>query len=162
MGHAREDRGMTPWRRDGDDLVAEFVDIEVAVLQDLAAQVAELLESDEATDPARARLLPDAYLNDPDSAAEFRRLTENELAARKASAVRFVAESVGPAVRLDTTQSLDWLRALTDIRLVIASRLGIENDGDEGDDSSDEARFLRNAFDWLGFLQDSMLQVVDA
>lgn len=153
---------MTPWRRDGDDLVAEFVDIEVAILQDLAAQVAELLESADPNDPARSRLLPDAYLNDPESAAEFRRLTEAELAARKASAVRFVADSVAPAVRLDTAQTLDWLRALTDIRLVIASRLGIENDGDEGDDSSDEQRFLRNAFDWLGYLQDSMLQVVDA
>ncbi|WP_167041760.1 DUF2017 domain-containing protein [Salinibacterium sp. ZJ454] len=157
---------MTPWTRDDDNVLsAEFSDIETAILRDLARQVGELVESADHRDPALARLLPDAYRDDPAAAAEFRRLTAADLTARKAAGIRLIgamlSDSDSGRVVVTDPQALDWMRALTDIRLVIASRLGIEEDGDEGRTDSDEDLFLRNAFDWLGFVQDSIVQALE-
>ncbi|MET1044556.1 MAG: DUF2017 domain-containing protein [Microbacteriaceae bacterium] len=156
---------MTPWTRDDDMISAEFSDIETAILRDLCWQVGELVDSADHRDPALARLLPDAYRDDPVAAAEFRRLTARDLAARKAAGIRLIgtmlSESDNGRIVVTEAQAHDWMRALTDIRLVIASRLGIEEDGDEGRGDSDEDLFLRNAFDWLGFVQDSIVQALE-
>lgn len=89
-------------------------------------------------DPAVARLLPDASRDDPEVAAEFRRLTQEDLRATKVAGLR------GLAQRLDRTPSgfdpddvvvsLDeaprTAAALTDVRLVLAERLGLHTDDD--------------------------------
>ena len=48
------------------------------------------------TDPALARLLPDAYADDPGSSAEFRRFTESDLRTQKQAAIRVVLDSLPP------------------------------------------------------------------
>ncbi len=89
-------------------------------------------------DPALRRLLPDAYPDDPEASAEFRRFTAEGLAERKAQAARAMSQSLAhepgrPAqVRLDEAEASAWLRTITGIRLVLASRLGIEHDEDTG------------------------------
>ena len=96
---------MTPWTRDDDGaLTSEFSDIEAAILRDLAMQVADILQSGDRADPAMARLLPDAYLDDPHAAAEFRRLTAADLAERKAAAIRLIDTMVGADGRVVMTQ----------------------------------------------------------
>jgi hypothetical protein len=49
---------------------------------------------------------------------------------------------------------------LTDIRLVLATRLGIEHDGDTGYTDSDAAILLGDIYDWLGSVQASILDAL--
>lgn len=84
-------------------------------------------------DPALARLLPPASTDDDELAAEMRRLTEGALRATKVNQLRVVHRTLtgssGPVVVRDG-QERAWLAALTDLRLVLAARLGIETDED--------------------------------
>lgn len=162
-------------------LAAEFSDVEAAVLRELTEQLLVLIESGDHRDAAVRRLLPDAYPEDPDASFEFRRLTRHDLTTRKADAARTLVRSVGAggAIRLGEPDGWEWLRALTDLRLVLASRLGIdghedetveddtlEGDAVEGvDDDPDsdaaEAAFLRDAFEWLGFVQETLVAAME-
>lgn len=169
-----------PFRRDGDHVVARFTTHEVALLVELAEQLLTLLSDrdhgSDATgdvlfaqlgiggssapplDPALARLLPDAYRGDDDAAAEHRRLTERGLVERKLGNARTVIHSLADrSVRLDAAAVQSWLRTLTDLRLALAARLQIEEDGDEG--LGDEA--MLTIYDWLGWLQGSLVEVID-
>lgn len=85
------------------------------------------------TDPALARLLPAANREDEDAATEFRRLTETDLRRRKVENLRLVWAGLrGRAGKLAVPCSAAsaWAAALTDVRLVLAVRLGIETDED--------------------------------
>ena len=109
------------------------------------------------------RLLPDAYPGDATASAEFRRFTSSGLIDRKVANADTVMASLSLAiesgeVRLDTQLSAAWLRCLTDIRLTLASRLGIESDDQESTDDP----VLHNLYDWLGFLQNSLVDALDA
>ncbi|MDQ1584041.1 MAG: hypothetical protein QOF36_2095 [Microbacteriaceae bacterium] len=155
-------------------LSAVFEPEEVALLSHLARETAELMEEwrsggeTPADDPAMLRLLPDAYRDDAEAAAEFRRFTADGLAERKAANARAVVASLGAesttptTVRLDESTVQSWLRVLTDIRLVLATRLGIEHDGDLGYADSDAAILLGDIYDWLGSVQGSMLAALPA
>jgi Domain of unknown function (DUF2017). len=161
------------FRRESDgSLSARFTLEERNVLASLADQVAGLLavRGSLPGDPVLARLLPDAYRGDADAASEFRRFTEDSLAARKIQNAITVTESLERATALDgagqTEVALDaptvqsWLRCLTDIRLTVAARLGIESDEDEGADD-DESLMLRDVYDWLGFVQGSLIEALE-
>ncbi|WP_454086234.1 DUF2017 domain-containing protein [Georgenia sp. Marseille-Q6866] len=84
-------------------------------------------------DPALARLLPPASTDDDELAAEMRRLTEGSLRATKTEQLRVVHDALVASTGLVVVragQERAWLSALTDLRLVLASRLGIETDED--------------------------------
>lgn len=170
---------MRPFRADrhGGGVHARFEPAEAAVLRHFAQEAADLAEragreagapggAPVATDPAIARLLPDAYPDDPEASAEFRRFTAAGLAERKAHNARVVLDSLaGPEdaavdVRLDAAQAAAWLRALTDIRLVLASGLGIEHDGDEGDVHDVESATRRAVYDWLAAVQELLVHAL--
>lgn len=159
---------MRGFRRSRHQIVAVFDPREAGMLAALASQVAELLEnsSTRGADPAVLRLLPDAYPDDADASAEFRRFTADGLAERKvANANRVAADlasaaaaSAATTVKLDAQAAQAWIRTLTDIRLTIASRLGIEQDSDLGS----EDPVLLDLYDWLGFVQGSLVSCLDA
>jgi hypothetical protein len=148
------------------------------------------------SDPALARLLPDAYREeaDADSASDFRRFTEQGLVDRKVSNAlvvmnTVVIDTVAPAgeggaraagedsvgsfpqrpsttVSLTEAEAQSWLRSLTDIRLTLAVRIGIEGedageDADAGRDPDSTAQFLRDVYHWLGFVSESLLAAID-
>lgn len=167
-----------PFRRDGDVVTGRFTASERALVVDLTEQLLDLLSErgGDATgellfaqlgiggasaaplDPALARLLPDAYRGDDDAAAEHRRLTERALVERKLGNARTVIHSLAsPTLALDAAAVQSWLRTLTDLRLALAARLQIEEDGDEG--LGDEA--MLTIYDWLGWLQGSLVEVID-
>ncbi|GAA4150346.1 DUF2017 family protein [Leifsonia shinshuensis] len=168
---------MRPFRADrhGGGVHARFEAGEAAILRGLAAEAAERAEragaeSPGATsaDPALARLLPDAYPDDPEASAEFRRFTAERLAETKTQNAHVVIASLsGPAeetapdgavdVSLDAEQAQAWLRTLTDIRLGLAAGLGIEEDGDEGDVHDLESATRRAAYDWLAAVQEFLV-----
>ena len=182
-------------RRRRGGVLAVFDRGEAQVLASLASQVVELLrdrsgpeESDvdplaaqlglggpvlPPEDPVLQRLLPDAYRDDEDDSAEFRRFTERSLTSSKvANAQTLIASLVAGGlvpdadeaepveVELDDAQVQAWLRSLTDIRLSLAVRLGIETDDDAllAEHSEDEAvRAMADVYDWLGYVQETLV-----
>lgn len=96
-------------------------------------------------DPAVRRLLPDASPDDADLAAEFRRLTEDDLRRLKVDRLRtFWQALVGDAAQghpggpsddgvdlvVRVEDAAAFAATLTDLRLVLADRLGLESDED--------------------------------
>ena len=116
-------------------------------------------------DPALLRLLPDAY-DDPAGAAEFRRLTDDELRRGKATALSRLAADVENArdtVELDDDGVDGWAQAINDIRLVLGVRLGV--DDDEGTwrttlGRDDQRLPLVAAYDWLAGMQERLLDAL--
>lgn len=112
-------------------------------------------------DPALARLLPDAYAQDPSAATEFRRYTDADLRSGKRAAARTVLATVpegGGPVLLDREQAAAWLGCLNDLRLVLGTRLEVteETDLEELDPHDPRAQAL-HIYGWLAWLQESLL-----
>ena len=112
-------------------------------------------------DPALARLLPDAYAEDPARATEFRRYTDADLRAGKRAAARSVLASVpegGGEVLLDRDQADAWLGCLNDLRLVLGTRLEVTEQTDVDDLDPDDPRVQPlHVYGWLAYLQESLL-----
>lgn len=127
-------------------------------------------------DPVLLRLFPTAYPQDAEAAAEFRRYTENDLRANKAAGAACIVDTLEEAglpaqpedgvfidVELDTETAITWMRTFTDMRLAIATRLGIE-DGDEErwyalSDDDPESQ-VHDIYEWVGFLQETLVRSV--
>ena len=123
-------------------------------------------------DPAVARLLPDAYPDDPEASTEFRRFTGRGLREAKVERAVVVRAAIAAAVAEGRTsvpvaapEAAAWLGVLNDLRLVLASRLDIT------DEEHDELRSLPEddpravpmaLYDWLTWLQDSLLRALGA
>ncbi|TCL82176.1 MULTISPECIES: DUF2017 domain-containing protein [unclassified Rathayibacter] len=172
---------MRSFRRDSSGAaVARFDREEAGILRHLAGEMLELLDrgtsEDARNDPALARLLPDAYRDDDEAAAEFRRFTAPDLAGRKMDDARAITAALDAgegsgharvfaglgevAVRLEPPQALSWLRGLTDMRLALAARLGIvDTDDVEPEDKTGQA--IRAVYDWLGSVQDGLVRAID-
>jgi hypothetical protein len=85
------------------------------------------------SDPAVARLLPDASTDDADVAEEFRRLTEFGLRMRKRSNLAIAVDALQrpeDPVTLAPEEANALLKGLTDVRLVLAERMGLRTDED--------------------------------
>lgn len=83
-------------------------------------------------DPAVARLLPDSMPHaDEHERARQRALTEDALTAAKLGDARRALEALrSTRVTVPHDQAVSFGRALNDVRLVLAARLGIETDED--------------------------------
>lgn len=115
-------------------------------------------ESAPPADAALARLLPDAYRDDAAASAEHRRLTEAGLITRKLDNAASVAGSLAEgAVELDEAGAIAWLRALGDLRLALAARLGIESE-----DDAERIGDREPVYGWLSWLQGSLVEVLDS
>jgi hypothetical protein len=155
-------------RKDG-RVVGRFQEEEAQLLVSLAEEAVELAraaaEPDQVAgaDPAVRRLLPDAYPDDAEASAEFRRFTAAGLADRKEANAQTVIDTLAQRdgdlveVSLDEAQATAWLRSITDIRLVLAARLGILQDGDEGDIRDEESALRRVVYDWLAGVQEFLV-----
>lgn len=129
---------MDAFRRTHEGYVSHIDELERGILETIVDDVASLLspENDRGpqgiVDPALYRVFPPASLEDPELAEELRKLTYPDLARTKLKSLEIVARElrgegsvVVPADAVD-----DWLRALNDVRLVLAERLGISDDAD--------------------------------
>ena len=128
-------------------------------------------------DPVLARLFPTAYPEDEEAAGEFRRFTEGTLRDSKAQAAGQVIETLEEAglpavlgddglvvdVELDQAAALTWMRSFTDIRLALATRLGVE-EGDEDDwlalPDEDPRAHVYDIYQWVGYLQETLVEAV--
>lgn len=174
---------------------------ETAILSNLVSQLLALLQSHSSLaldpdplfarneiggtdtlpeDPALARLLPNAYL-DPETAGDFRRVTEQGLINRKIEDAFYVATTLTaeasehfmeadpydeisadiPACTfiLDEEGFQPWVRTLTALRLSIAARIGVNTEEDHEtlrDDPAHADTFI--IYEWLAALTDMMLR----
>jgi uncharacterized protein DUF2017 len=130
---------------------------------DLVARLGLSRSIERPEDPVLARLLPDAYRDDPEASGEFRRYTEQDLRSGKVAAAMTVLQTLpasGGRVRLSPSDAGAWLRALNDVRLALSVRLGVTDDFDEQveDMSADDPRSAYVwVYQWLAFLQDSLV-----
>ena len=184
-----------------DRVIATFTGFEADLLRSLASQMVELLRNERAEpaaptadafealmsefsgattipeDPVLARLFPNAYPEDEEAAADFRRFTESGLRDGKAAASGLVIDVLEDAglppeltedglvidVELTPDEAETWMRAFTDIRLALATRLGVEA-GDEhywhslpDDDPRAQAHDI---YEWVGYLQETIIEAL--
>lgn len=141
-----------------------FTGSERRMLTNLAHGVVTALDSAEDVasyaDPVVIRLLPVAYPDDPDAAAEYAGATRSRLAEAKVDAARRLVadleEAPGGVVHLDEQSAVRWLTALGDLRLALAERVGI----DEVQRSVHTPQGMLYA--WLTWLQGSLVEAVEA
>jgi Domain of unknown function (DUF2017) len=131
----------------------------------------------EPEDPVLARLFPTAYPDDDEAASEFRRFTEGRLRDGKAQAAITIIDGLEEAglppelteeglmidVELDQPTAETWMRSFTDLRLALATRLGVE-EGDEDvwhsmpdDDPRSQAHDI---YEWVGYLQETLVHAL--
>ena len=159
--------------------LVELLHNEVAVPDDGRDPLEAMLDFSGPTsppdDPVLLRLFPTAYADDEEAAGEFRRFTEGGLRDGKARAASYVIDTLEDAglpplleedglmidVELDPPDAETWMRSFTDVRLALASRLGVE-DGDEeywyalpDDDPRAQAHDI---YEWVGYLQETLVQ----
>jgi hypothetical protein len=140
-----------------------FTGAERKMIGNLSNGLAETMAA--ADDPAAyedavlQRLLPDAVPGDPDASAEFSAATRERLAAAKAEGVQRLVTDLdaapGGVVRLDDEGAIVWVKALGDLRIALAERVGIENV-----QKATSPQGL--VYAWLTWLQGSLVDVLDA
>jgi uncharacterized protein DUF2017 len=128
-------------------------------------------------DPVLARLFPSAYTDDEEAAAEFRRFTEATLRDDKASAACAIIDGLEEAglpaqleeeglmidVELDEPTAETWMRSFTDLRLALATRLGVEQDDEAYWHSlpdEDPRAQAHDIYEWVGYLQETLVQAL--
>jgi hypothetical protein len=109
-------------------------------------------------DPAEHRLFPDAFAGNPEAAAEFRRFTEQQLRTQRALRSQALLSTLAASTsefRLSQDQAHECVQVLTDLRLVLGTRLGISDERDEDDSSA-----AHDVYDWLTWLQEGLVQTL--
>lgn len=133
----------------------------------------------EPEDPVLARLFPTAYLEDDEAAAEFRRFTEGGLRDGKAAGACAIIDALEDAglppeltedglmidVELEPGPAETWLRSFTDLRLALATRLGVEEDDEAYWHSlpdEDPRAQAHDIYEWVGYLQETLVDALTA
>ncbi|GHB65608.1 hypothetical protein GCM10010331_61770 [Streptomyces xanthochromogenes] len=173
-------------------------EVEIAILRSLAVQLLELIgpgdepaededplaalfaegPSEPPTDPALARLFPEAYASGESEelrakSSEFRRFTENDLRARKRTDALAVVRGLdgltpkgdgGAVLKLTAEDSRHWLGALNDLRLTIGTRLDVTDEDESGElyrlPDDDPRKPMVMAYLWLGVLQETLVETL--
>jgi hypothetical protein len=161
--------------------IVELLRNEAAVPHDDADPLEAMLDfsgpTTEPDDPVLARLFPTAYPGDEEAAGEFRRFTEGTLRDGKAAAACTIIDGLEEAglppeltedglmidVELDPPTAETWMRSFTDLRLALATRLGVE-EGDEAFWASlpdeDPRAQAHDIYEWVGYLQETLVDAL--
>ncbi len=146
-------------RQSGHDLPDDLAALEAMLHEPGAAQAPE--------DPVLARLLPDAYRDDPDAAGEFRKYTEPALRSAKYEVAQQMLDTLpeaGGRIQLSRDQALSWLKALNDVRLALGVRLGVTEEFEEqwARLKPDDPQWTAyEVYAWLGAVQESLVQALN-
>lgn len=132
------------------------------LLRSLGPQMRATLTEGDQGDEALERLFPVAYPDDEDRQTEYRLLVHDELLASHLGALA-VLEQTADADRLDSDQLSSWMRALNEIRLVLGTRLGVTEEGDERPvDRRDPRGPAFVVYDYLTYLQGEIIEALSA
>jgi hypothetical protein len=138
------------------DYQLRLPDEERTLLAQLVPQLRELLTAS-TDDPSVRRLFPTAYNEDPERDHEYQSLVRDDLLEKRLTALDLV-ESTLDETRLDEEQLLSWMGALNDLRLVLGTRLDVDETMPMLD-ADDPLAPAYAVYEYLGWL---LSQVVDA
>jgi hypothetical protein len=129
---------------------------EKLLLRELLGQLREqlLASTDE---PSMRRLFPPAYADDADRDAGYQVLTRDELLEGRLAAIDLVETTLDRG-NLDQSQLTAWMTTLNSLRLVLGTRLDVDEELPLLD-PSDPAAPAYAVYEYLGWL---LSQVVDA
>ena len=107
------------------DVLVRLSPEERSLVLGLVAELRAQLEG-ESRDPSLRRLFPPAYDDEEDERA-YRELAGDELLSGRRQALELLA-ATARSDRLSATEADAWLRALNDLRLVLGTRLDVQED----------------------------------
>ena len=128
---------------------------ERTLLSGLAGELLELLDGTP-TDPSLRRLFPPAYEDAADE-RDYRSLMGAELLEGRRAALELLAATADHK-RLSAEEADAWLRALNDVRLVLGTRLDVQEDTLLDELGPDESRAQGLAvYGYLTWIQEQLV-----
>ncbi len=132
---------------------------ERVLVADLVGQLREqLLASTD--DPAVRRLFPPAYPNDAERDAGYQVLTRDELLEHRLSALDVVERTLDGS-DLDHAEMTAWMGTLNALRLVLGTRLNVDEDLPDLD-RADPMAPAYAVYEYLGWLLSQVIDALDA
>lgn len=146
-------------RSRGGEVRVRLSDHERQLLRFIASELRGELEDDPAA-PDLHRLFPPAYPDDAEDEAEYRDLMRGELLDGRVAALRTLEDTAGNE-RLAEDELQTWMRALNDLRLVLGTRLDVQEETllhglDERDPRAPELAL----YGYLSWLQEQVVEAV--
>ena len=133
---------------------------ERALLAGLTAELRALLEGAR-DDPSLRRLFPPAYDDETDERA-YRDLTGDSLLDGRREALEVLEQTAG-SERLSAEEADAWLRALNDLRLVLGTRLDVQEDTFASEPDFDDPRGQALAvYGYLSWLQEQLVEALSS
>lgn len=148
-------------RLDG-EISADLEDIEVGILRLVPPLLAGVGEP--GVDRGADRLRYEVHADDPERSAEFRRLASDLVDGGRAADIAALVESidaVADGAALSDDAAAGWVGAINQARVVLAARLGIDDDGwGEGPElaGGDPSRVMLLL---LSFIQTDLVDVLE-
>jgi hypothetical protein len=133
-------------------------DEERELLRQLAGQLRELLLADE--DPNLRRLYPTAHPGDPRKDADYQSLVHGTLVEGRLAALDVLESTLDEKV-LTEEQLGCWMGAVNDLRLVLGTRLDVQEDDQDVDPDAPDAA-ARYVYHYLGWLLEEIVEVMAA
>ena len=150
--------GLARRKRDG-TIEVLLGDAEREVLRDVFGQLRDALLAD-TDDPVLARLFPPAYVDDAEKEAGFRALARDELLEQRLAAIDEVEATL--ELELLTVEQADaWARSLNALRLVLGTRLDVQEDDERlgiGPEHPDAPAWL--LYELLSALVDDLVRAL--
>jgi hypothetical protein len=142
-------------RGDGGGVEVRLSRDERSLLAGLVEELRALLDGAPG-DPSLRRLFPPAY-DEADDEQAYRDLMGGELLDGRRAALQLVTETVDRE-RLSAEEAETWLRALNDLRLVLGTRLDVQEDtfAEELDQNDPRAPALA-VYGYLSWLQEQLV-----
>ncbi len=127
----------------------------------LLSELDQLVEAGPDDDGGLRRLNPPAYLDDADKDAEYQLLAGDELRTSRRDAIAAVRSSL-EADGLDEAGLWAWLQSLNALRLVVGTRLGIDDDegSDVEVDPDDPAAGLWSIYHFATWVQHEVVRAL--
>jgi len=153
------DRGSLRRRSDGTfgwDLAKNEREVLMHVAKDFRALLTTETPS---SDPSLQRLFPPARTDDPVEELEYERKVGDSLLAAKLEQLTVLERCAGSRV-LTEEDVLACMRAVNDLRLVMGTRLDVQEDSDPSDFAADPER--RSTFELYAYLSWLLESLIDA
>jgi len=145
------------FRRNGDGTFSITIpQQERLLLEQLVPQMRELIEDN---DQLAWRLFPDPYPNHEKASAEYTDMIGDELREKHLASLA-VVESTLDAKRLDDEQIMSWMHAVNHLRLVIGTRLNVEEETELDSYDTDTEQSLFVTYSYLGFMLERIVQAI--
>lgn len=132
-------------------------DSTLALIRHLCDELDALLDSDSAL---LRRLFPPPYGDDEERNEGYAALATPELIDHRRAALSVVRDSLGRR-ELSEEELLAWMRSINDLRLVLGTLVGIEDD-DTPPTVSDEMADTLAVYEFLGMILEATVDALDS